>query len=411
MNNYLEYHPQLQYKRKLEAVLEDKLSPEQLLPVVLQEALEITPTDIWVQLTAAKDILDTQAAGLIRKLQDKLPLAPKPVGDLPENSYLIANTLSIEDYIKARTDADVDIINAFETFHAIEMQGVPEAEVLPVILKAAKEAAALQVFVDTHFFGGQAGSLTLEEMQEEEQAKMTIIALDHQKGQSDLAALAEENHIKEFLSRKSVQLAELAESVDITLAQSLNDVYVGVIPDLIRKLAKVHQTLPTLQGIHRARLAKHAATSEEALERHEQLPTEFKMELLQEALDQQKIKLDNRKIIEWVELNESDDVLDPINMVLMDMLEGVNHSNQEADVASADLYRVLEAESLQTNDYMQAFAEKRTIRLMYTLIEEMTQNLDFNAENFDHQLELFIQSFGYDSYVPLMIEHRDGDSD
>jgi hypothetical protein len=216
----------------------------------------------------------------------------------------------------------------------------------------------------------------MEDLRKQEESKIRSLLADYAVSRADLDALSEENHIKDFVMSKTGMLQGFLNSLNEALTMTANDVYGGAISSLVHSISENPDLIPVMKDANARRFDAYVKSSQDAQNRQRRLGNiDGKVKLLDQVLKAQETKLENRKVIQWVDLNRPVNSMDPMNMIMYDMLSGVAASNQAADSLVQDLYLTKTMEQTQTDDWLRAFAEKKTIRDMDHLYTTLSDNM------------------------------------
>lgn len=386
MGNYLEYRPQLEYKRKLQAILDpydDELLdenvedaetfPQEEPPRIyihpsytssdtLQEAIEITPTDILVSYSQAKHQLKNMIRKIVDNLRTKVTISP-----------------SVDEYIKAKEENDMSVIDEFER-KASEINGAIEAEVLPILLDFQNELEIFESFIGPYLFP-DALSHDMEYLvnhieqlrQEEEKTLSSWVQQEQQERQNapsdtslpplDYDEIRERNHILYFLSKQMEQVLEFVEEADGMIFQNSGNELWEQVYGLLGRFDPVGRSMKDLV------FNRYEYYKQNLIDAHQRMKRlvdpSYKIALLQRLTYYQNLKLESKKVLDFVYAVDSDNDGDTINLFVMDLLDEIERTIQTSDNLLKDLYRVIEMERLQTIDYLASLAWKERYRRLY----------------------------------------------
>ena len=393
MGNFLEYRPQLEYKRRLQAMLtpseeefnenvEDAdsfpseeppriyIEPSYTPSETLQEAIEITPTDVLTSYSQAKQKIDALIHKIMENLKSQVTISP-----------------SIDEYIRAKEENDMDVVYAFEEQHSDYLEGLTEAEVLPILLHFQEELETLESFIGPYLFPGALSHEInyliehIDHLRQEEEATLKYwVELEQQSSSEsdqeqqqepllDTDEIRERNHILYFLSERMNVLYGFAEEVESILEQTPSSVHHGSGDRIFQILSQQSYLREELAQIIEQRFERHRKNAEDAYRRMLRLVShQYKRKLLEELVKLQNTKLRRRSVVQMIQAMNPDDEGDPINLFFMDVLEEIESSNQLADNLVEDLYKILQLEHLQTIDYLVSLEGKQQCRNLHRLL-------------------------------------------
>lgn len=400
MGNFLEYRPQLEYKRRLQAILtsfeeefnedvEDAgtfppeeppriyIEPSYTPSETLQEAIEITPTDVLTSYSQAKQKVETLINKIVENLKSQVTISP-----------------SIDEYIKAKEENDMDVVYAFEEQHSDHLEGLTEAEVLPILLHFQEELETLESFIGPYLFPDALSHEMnyliehIDHLRQEEEATLKHwveleqqFSLESQQLTSlesnpvsqplslDIDEIRERNHILYFLFQRMDALYGFAEEVESILEQTPSSLYHESGDRIFDVLTQQSQLRGELAEIVEQRFERHRKNAEDAYRRMIRLVSHrYKRKLLEESVKWQNTKLRRRSVVELIQAMNPHDEGDPMNLFFMNVLEEIESSNQLADSLVEDLYKVLELERLQMIDYLVSLEGKHQCRILHQLL-------------------------------------------
>lgn len=396
MSAILTYRPQYEYKRKLEAVLRDTgvaalvqdlghgpdagvepLSPAEQLrrdgeaknynpSTPLLDYLEITPTDVLQGYLEAKRGLSGLKTKIIGNLTGRVTVGP-----------------DITEYIGAKGEnKDLDTVFEFEDFHADRIEGLTEAEVLPVIQDFLEELDSLREFLDANIGpiieiekseelieDGTLVNPALEKAREAEAAEIEqMIQLDRAR-RLDMGRANERNHLLGFLDTRFESLKEFASEVDSLITDTSEAAYGGAGAQIQESLNNLPSLAAQFERTNLERFRRHAENTNDAYARMRRIVTNgYKQRLLDEVVKAQSEKLEARAYLEQVQALNPEKEDDPFNLFLLDMLASIEEIRGNCDRLVEDLYRINELEQIQNVDYLQSLRQKHEVRHVYQML-------------------------------------------
>jgi hypothetical protein len=401
--NFLEYQPKIDLKREIipqltdlpiastgttdeandqlvldelkQFLQEQRVGRSRVSPAIL-EALQITPLDVFEALTQAHSIASTLVDNLIASLQGKLAIGP-----------------SIDDYIQGRAQQDLDIMSAFEQYHALDINGNTVAEVVPLMLNLRDELDLLTQYANEQLFNGDANMNDIKALRAQEQVEhQHLIQLDKTRS-ADLSKLSEGNHFKHYLHSKAEASIEFMQGLTAVLNKSLDDHYGGALVSVITAMVTNSSILDSVQSSSDSRFNTHAANSEDAQIRLARtVSTEDKLILLDQVSQAQALKLKNEGILKWIEQNNPKTEDDPMNIFYFELVEGIIASNNNCDLLVQDLYKMIQIEEIQLGDYVTSLDAKKASRETFQTVSNLKEGYDFNNKDTGKQVAAFLRN-------------------
>lgn len=388
--NFLEYRPRLEYKRKLEAILSDALEPnakasERALKlshrpsytpsIEIKEAIDITPTDIYDHLHQAQDRLQQFIQILENSLKSK-----------------IANTMPIDEYIKAREENDNDKCRQFEDYHATNIEGLTQAEVLPILYQLQEENQHLINFTNQQFFNGKASIEQLAQLQKEEEQEIQQLVEEDRQKTIDLEKINEENHFKQYLKSKASQFFDFVESTEQVVLQTINEAYGGSVRAIISSVASAPTLVEDVKRIHSLRFETFAEKSIDAKNRMFRLfNPRAKRSLLNHIQEKKKHKLKNKELLKWMEQYQHEEKMTSFHSYLFDLIDTIDQDNERCNLLVVDLYKSIDLDRLQFEDYLSTLAEKKASRDTYHLLGNIQNEFNFNNKEIQQEVDRFVR--------------------
>lgn len=373
--NALEYRPHLEYKRRINAVLhqyedthpEDQLNtkPSDQLgrtnytpSQALKDAVDLTPTDVLLAHVTAK--------GKIATLIDKIVLNIRKD---------VTTTPSVDDYIKAKEENDLDTIYQFEDYHSGHIDGSTSAEVLPVLDYFQDELNELSDFLHDYLFPDEPSSdldylySQIDKLIQEEEAMIQQWIQDDINVYLDESKLNEQNHVLDFLKATADTISQFVDEVDAIISSTPESIYHNMGSQIV-EIANQQNTLKKqFVKLNLRRFDKAKANTEDALNRLMRLADyNYKKNLLKEVVQFQQDKLDAKTAVPALYAINPESEDDLINIFLMDMTDEIGSLKEECDALVEDLYKIKELENMQTVDYLTSLEGKNVCRYLKSLL-------------------------------------------
>jgi hypothetical protein len=383
MSNFLEYHPHLTYKRKLEAILEDyetedvsmghpqgveQKSPSDLLEKngyvpneAIRERVDATPTDVIVNMAEAK----TKIATLVDKIVEKL-------------KEDVTKPIHIDDYMKAKEENNKDITYAFEDFHSDNIEGSTAAETLPVLKDLEEELNSLGEFAGSNLFPQELDNdldylaSQIERLEKEEEAEVSQLIEADKNGLLDVDPINEKNHILHFLSNRAESISKLTEDVDRIISASSESIH-GKSGSRIKDIATNHTSLR--KEFHKLNLRRFLQETKNAYDARQRMlrlvDKSYKRKLLDEVVKFQEEKLKSRDSLSALYQLNPDDEGDPLNIYLFELVDDIQRVKDTCDSLVEDLYKIVDLEHLQMMDYLMSLEGKNVCRQVNSIISSI----------------------------------------
>lgn len=372
---YLEYRPNLGLRVNLRGLLESVgRSPDEVyeVPDEILEATQALGSDV---LAGAKETRN-RLGKLIDDVMAKL-------------SGVVANGISLADYIEGRKSKDAEVTAAWEDHHALSLDGKLEGELLAILLDAQEELdETIRFLADTLFDGNDdVASCREQEIRELER----IIQQDMKEPDEEaLAELKMRNELIDALSSEVAAVQGLVEKAEALLAETLEDWYSGGLDMVVEQFANAPNldSLAEFSGIQFHTLAPDTPAL------IEQMRTFSGLAMLQELHEDAKLFCDlKRKAWETVRwLDTLHDVETPALRSMVDhQLSAIDQVLDGYDETFVELHRRSELKNLQQEEVFAKLREKEKARKTYHLLKRMKSEFDFRHPNRRHQIERFVR--------------------
>lgn len=403
MSNFLEYRPHLDYKRRLKAILRNyqgEQVPEEmkhegdadLIPAigseerasdrlgsfvdvpntentsnvrngyvpsqVIKETVDLTPTDTLIAFMETKGKIATLVDKIAENLRQDVTSRP-----------------SIDEYIKAREQNNVDVIYTFEDYHTENLEGSTAAEVLPILFQLQDELDVLADFLGKTFYPDELQQdliyLTdqLDRLRTNEERQIQQLIEEDVQIRLDEDRLKEQNHLLDFLYKRAAGVGDFADELDEMLFESPATVYQGSgmgIAQLAASNSALHREFVKQNERRFDREAKNAL---DAAQRMSRLANpSYKKRLLEETARLQKDKLESRDALSALYLANPLSESDPLNIYILNLLEDIQALKDECDGLVEDLYRINDMEELQNVDYLESLGGKKDCRSLHIIL-------------------------------------------
>lgn len=407
---HIEYRPKLSYSRDLSYVVRKfSLPPETVssyeMPPELADATSLSATAVLADALNVRDRASTLVSDLVKGATD----LPGPV--------------SLADYLKARAEGNVAIIAAFEDFHANDLAGTTQGEVVPLLLELVDEMEALAGELSATFFPEGIKEDALEEaMTQEKEMLDALIAEDMasraaadqaqtssrvaQKTANSLArpSAADKRSLSVraqllHASADQVQSAsEVVDKIEAVLKQTANDKFKGGIRSTISSLSSAPEAaragvaklseLRFMQAAARGRavMAQKRAFNGPAVRRK-------LWELIRELMRQwQEVCVPT---LEWLNtLPYKYTPNDPLTLMATDMVKAIEQVRNELNDALLDLLKQTVLDADHRAMLLEAIGEKKGDRQMVSLINSMDEQFDFDDPDAERQIRRLVENNG-----------------
>lgn len=408
MSNFLEYRPRLEYKKKLEAHLQEAMvdgvpesagfEDELNGPAVskVEDFLNKNVTPTYTPSEALVEYIEISPVAVVQgivELQLKLDTFTRKIIDYLNDNR--ANRPPVNDYILARAVNDYSVIQAFEE-EAFDIEGTVEADMLPVLLDLHDEMDMLFRFSNSYLYQNRlVEPIPFDKLQvEEEDIVKHAIELDKNL-QLDTDALHEQNHLLQYLHHRVEMVDRFVDGLDGIITTTPEDAYgvgveaaIGSIENIHTDIVKEDITnttpaifssgflLDSMKQMNTLRFEKQAQYVYDSSQRMSRLvDRDTKAGLLAQVVALQYEKLNSRHLFQWMERISPEDDLNPLNAIFFDLLEGSEEVLDLADTLVQDLYRTVELERIQLEDYADSLYAKKLIRDVHHMTKTVEPRL------------------------------------
>lgn len=190
---HIEYRPKLTLSRRLQYVVQEAELP------VSQEGTYQMPPEL-------ADAVAIQASDLIEKALDVINQGRQLQKELESALASLPGPISVADYRRAQAEGDPEPVAAFEAFHAEDMEGSTEGELLPLVDEIVAEMEDLLRELETTFFPEGIDLENLDDLKEEETRELEALVRQDIKDPS-----ATDRHA---LETRALLLHAAAEQID-----------------------------------------------------------------------------------------------------------------------------------------------------------------------------------------------------
>jgi len=386
--SHIEYRPKLQYSRDLKFLAQ-------------QAGLAPSQADTYVLPPEMADALAVPASAVIVQAANTLDQVNAMLADLDQGIPLLVGPVSYADYKAARVQGDPETSSAFERFHADDIAGSAQGELLPHLEEIKAELDALIPRIQQAFFPKGVDMDRLDELQEDEAQSLDRLVVQdmHSPDRTDHKGLASRALLLTAAMEQVQGCASFAEEAGSIMRRTLSDQFQGRLAPVIAQIAAAPSAARTGMGeLNKMRLTRLINEGRALRSQAKSLDAPYMRQAAWSAsVDLQKMRDQVvAPALNWMKSVAFDWGVNPITALVSEQVSTMERIDREYKEAMLDLYKQNLLELTRRQSILENVRSKKDVRQIHGLLGVVDEQFDTDDPQADRQVRRVVENNNYE---------------